>query len=297
MAASVRLEDEAFSDVRFEVLAALCRLADADHARGKIAKLWRQCTAQGTYVLSEAMVRAVLGPDGPDALCQAELGERVDGGIRMKGTVGRIEWLEKLRENSRKGGEARRSQEEARRKPRGSQEARHSKPDGSQNEAKTEPLPSPPDPSSAPAAAPDPDHALSYAREDVVPLGERDRRQRLIVANVGPAHAKAYAALRSELGSTAIGPSVVGDFAELRALLDSMPSLDDAEERCMHAIAVREAEARSTKSLKYFGNNMWKRAAFEKALAMEVDDVKKPARGGRVEPMTPEQYAKEKSPW
>jgi len=85
MAASVRLDDEAFSDERFEVLASECGLADGDHARGKLARLWRQCTAQATYVLPERVIATVLGRSGPDALVSAGLGERVPEGIRLRG--------------------------------------------------------------------------------------------------------------------------------------------------------------------------------------------------------------------
>lgn len=119
MAASVRTEDEAFSDVRFEVLATLCQLADADHARGKMQRLWRQCTAIGSYVLPESIVCAVLGSNGATALVESRLGEQVDGGIRIRGTRGRIEWLKKLRKNAQKGGKAR----AAKRLPIGKQEA------------------------------------------------------------------------------------------------------------------------------------------------------------------------------
>ncbi len=102
--ASVRIEDEAFSDARYLILAARAGLADADHARGKMALLWRQCTMAGTYVLDEDFVTAVLGPNGVTALVKAHLGEETPDGIRIRGTEGRIEWLERIRENGRKGG-------------------------------------------------------------------------------------------------------------------------------------------------------------------------------------------------
>lgn len=105
--ASVRIEDEAFSDVRYLILAAKAGLADADHARGKMALLWRQCTMASTYVLDEAVVLAVLGPNGVTALVASRLGEETPDGIRIKGTEGRIEWLARLRENGAKGGRKR----------------------------------------------------------------------------------------------------------------------------------------------------------------------------------------------
>ncbi len=101
---SVRVEDDAFGDLRFDDLADAAGLADGDHARGKMERLWRQCTHERTYVLSETNVTKVLGPRGVDAIIFARLGERVSGGIRICGTRGRIEWLEKLRKNGRKGG-------------------------------------------------------------------------------------------------------------------------------------------------------------------------------------------------
>lgn len=131
--ASVRVEDDAFSDTRYEVLAKACLLADADHARGKMLRIWRQCTAEGRYVLSADDVEVVLGENGITGLERARLGVRVDGGIRIKGTEGRIEWLAKLKENAKKGGEAkaakrqadesakRHTDESAKRQPIGSQ--------------------------------------------------------------------------------------------------------------------------------------------------------------------------------
>ena len=136
MAASVRIEDEAFSDVRYDVLATLCQLADADHARGKMALLWRQCTAQQRHVLPVSIVCAVLGARGADSLVESGLGEAHQDGIRIRGTRGRIEWLKKLKQNAKKGGFAR----AAKRQPVGKQEA-----------AKSLPSSSPPAPAPAPA--------------------------------------------------------------------------------------------------------------------------------------------------
>jgi len=107
MAVSVRIEDEAFSDRRYDVLALMLGLPDADCARGKMAALWRQCTQQQTHILRAEMVCSVLGPNGPDALVKSELGVAVEGGIRICGTKGRIEWLARLRKNGKKGGRPR----------------------------------------------------------------------------------------------------------------------------------------------------------------------------------------------
>lgn len=119
---SVRIEDDAFGDLRFDVLAAEAGLADADHARGKMVRLWRQCTAENVHTLPEAVVISVLGERGVSALIVARLGEKTSHGIRIKGTKGRIEWLENLRKNGRKGGRPKVSNPKTRRKPSGSDE-------------------------------------------------------------------------------------------------------------------------------------------------------------------------------
>lgn len=100
MGAGVRVDDVAFFDVRFDYLARLAKLADADHARGKVERLWLACTQRGTYVLPEAMVDSVVSAD---ALVAAELAERVDGGVRLRGTVGRTEWYTQAVEHGRRG--------------------------------------------------------------------------------------------------------------------------------------------------------------------------------------------------
>ena len=123
---AVRIEDEAFSDIRYDVLASACQLADADHARGKMLNLWRQCTAQHRHVLPRSMIVAVLGQNGPVGIIEAGLGEEHHEGIRIKGTEGRIEWLAKLRDNAAKGGHAK----AAKRQPIGS-------PEGSPNACQT----------------------------------------------------------------------------------------------------------------------------------------------------------------
>jgi uncharacterized phage protein (TIGR02220 family) len=105
MAASVRIEDEAFADERYEDLALAAGLADADHARGKMARIWRQCTIENQHALPFETIRRILGERGIDALRTARLGDVLeDGRVRIRGTRGRIEWLEKLRKNGRKGG-------------------------------------------------------------------------------------------------------------------------------------------------------------------------------------------------
>lgn len=117
--AAVRTESDAFGDVRYERLARLAGLADADHARGKMARLWRQCTMEKRYVLPAEDVIQVLGENAVVALTESRLGEQVEGGVRIRGTKGRIEWLDKLRKNGQKGGRPKKTKS----KPSGFQES------------------------------------------------------------------------------------------------------------------------------------------------------------------------------
>lgn len=103
--ASVRIEDVAFSDLRYERLAKECGLSDADHALGKMARLWRQCTIEQSETLEGFTVETILGNNGIGGLVTAQLGELVEGGekVRIRGTKGRIEWLSKLKNNGKYG--------------------------------------------------------------------------------------------------------------------------------------------------------------------------------------------------
>jgi hypothetical protein len=131
MAASVRIEDEAFGDGRYEHLGQLLGTTKFD-ALGRMSFLWRQCTQENSHVLPESFVRVFVDPE---KLVESRLGERVETGIRIRGTRGRIEWLAKLRKNGRKGGRPR--------KPNGY-------PNGNQERTRIEPESNPPAPAPAP---------------------------------------------------------------------------------------------------------------------------------------------------
>jgi hypothetical protein len=125
----VKVKAKALSDERFTVLAHVCGLADADHARGKILRLWDLCAATQHYTLSQLHIRAVLGERGVEGLLAAELGELVSSHlptswavkfglqptthapgewlVRMRGTEGSIERVGQRMHASSKGGEER----------------------------------------------------------------------------------------------------------------------------------------------------------------------------------------------
>lgn len=105
-AAGVRADDQAFSDVRISALGAVAGY-NAFEALGRLMHLWRWCTQRGTYIAPETVVRIMLGPLGVDAILDADLGERVKGGIRVRGTQGRTEWAAELAAKRKAAGEAR----------------------------------------------------------------------------------------------------------------------------------------------------------------------------------------------
>lgn len=92
MAAPVRIESAAFSDPRIDLLGQLAGYSRYE-ALGRLAHLWSACTEKQLHVASESLVRACIGPAGVQHMLDSEMAERVDGGLRIKGTDGRIEWL------------------------------------------------------------------------------------------------------------------------------------------------------------------------------------------------------------
>jgi hypothetical protein len=137
----VNLEPSVWTDARFTILARLMRWEHADTAIARSARVWRQCVIEGAHTLPPATVDALLGEGGAEAFVAAGLGENVSGMVRVRGTHGRIEWHEKLKENGKKGG---RPKAEPTAKPNGLPTA---KPNGLENR---NPL--------ALALAPDPAH-------------------------------------------------------------------------------------------------------------------------------------------
>jgi len=142
---SVRVEDEARKDPRFVLLGKRLGTSRQD-ALGRMIDIWAYCTEKQTRFLSalvidtlaeiENFAKYLIDPE----ISLAETGQD-SGLIRIKGTKGRIEWLSKLRKNSRKGGLARQAK---------------AKPKGSQSEAKTKPEVSPLSLAPVPVLAPSP---------------------------------------------------------------------------------------------------------------------------------------------
>jgi hypothetical protein len=98
----------AFVDSRFDLLKKRAQLADADHARGKVERLWLVCMQRGTDVLEPLEVAAVVNVA---ALVESKLGELVPDGVRIRGVRSRLDAaaereaaLERQRQAGREGG-------------------------------------------------------------------------------------------------------------------------------------------------------------------------------------------------
>lgn len=105
MSGAVRVDSKALGDPRIEYLGKLAGY-DRHAALGRLVQLWAYCTERLAYVVTPAAVEAIIGAPA-DALVRAELAEFVADGVRVKGTKGRIEWLQQLSRSASAGGKAR----------------------------------------------------------------------------------------------------------------------------------------------------------------------------------------------
>lgn len=122
----INVDDFAFDDVRFQLLAERLGFADGLHALVHCQLVWRQCAQRGTHYLTPVEIAlAMRQPAGragevAGALLECELAQKSVSGdcerLYMRGTEGRIEWLEgqrlTQRERARLGGIARAKQAE-----------------------------------------------------------------------------------------------------------------------------------------------------------------------------------------
>lgn len=106
----VNVDAMALVDARFDRLAILLGLADGDHARGRILRLWVSCVLQSSHVAGRWLVESVFGAAGPEALVMSDLASWASEDhqtLYIRGTLGRIEWYERLRSQSAQAGKVR----------------------------------------------------------------------------------------------------------------------------------------------------------------------------------------------
>ena len=301
--AGVTIAAGAFGDPRFDYLAELMSYADADHARGKMAKLISRCTALGTSALPPKVIVVCLGKLGPEAIVEADLGELLDDGtIRVKGCEGRTEWLAESADRGTTGGVARATsaKRERGRFVRSTTNDREHPP-------ATDQQPPFAGASLAPAnqRPPDQDQDLDLReRADrdpdrgvlVLPLrvpaliggGDQAQARGRVVSELMREHVAVFNRVRAQLGAKVPAMAAIGDPAEraLHELVRAQPTLEGFVERARHVLAVREDEAvRRERSVKFLGASVWNPDSFAIALQTQVGEDRKPTRAaGRAPP-------------
>lgn len=269
MTAPVRIEAEAWSDLRFATLARLMGFADLDHALIKCSRIWSWQTEhytpdEPTYVVDADLIESALGLGGAAAMVRARLAEEVPteagtyagskpGGFRIRGSRGRIEWLWQRREASARGGEARKRIARDKTKPGGSG------PGYPTDKPGPEPKPSPLVPALSPDLPEDQNSPPRAIRPDLVPAPPsavvyRDPRPPNVILPLGEApmlwreleqaRAEAAAELHVDAMPLAFGDVGERDLADLTAAARRRgpAELDKFVRQARHAIAMAKLE-------------------------------------------------------
>jgi len=111
----VNVEQKVFTDPRFSHLGQLLG-TNRYEAIGRMTVVWSVCTEQNWYVLPIDVLNHIFDDVDhfADLVVLADLGRKKSHGIYIRGTRGRIEWLERKRrasrENGKKGGRPRKTE-------------------------------------------------------------------------------------------------------------------------------------------------------------------------------------------
>lgn len=272
MGAAVRIEAAALSDTRFKVLAKLRSYQDSDLALMKCARIWAYQTDtytpdEPTYIVSEDVIEAELGPGGAEDMVKAKLAERKPTGFRIKGSEGRIEWLWKKRNNGKKGGRPSKSANPGEEKPTGY-------PTGSSQDNRMvlsrEPKPNPPTLTLSPSeisdlsSSPRDPTVPEPVPEPVVRTPERapDRsldEHRQVINAVWSAMLEARAQAAPKCLNNGPGPGALpsGPLCDklrhrLAQLVDAGLNYRGATEQLQHAVAIAAAKAERDQNLRHF---------------------------------------------
>lgn len=103
--ARISVEQKALIDPRYKTLGRL--LGESKYsALGRMIYVWNECQEVGSYTLEKSTIDDIFPeiPGFTNAVISSKLASKVRSGkIRIKGTKGRIEWLNKARANGRFG--------------------------------------------------------------------------------------------------------------------------------------------------------------------------------------------------
>jgi hypothetical protein len=315
VSAPVRIEARAWGDIRFATLARLLCLGDPDYALIKVARLWswqtEHFTAESpTYVLDADTIASVLGPHGPDALVRARLATRTDGGYRIHGTEGNIEWCEGLSSKRQRAGAKRarlaQRDERGRLMPAGigkfenKSPAHAPAPDQHATSA-------PPAQSSAPSPSPSPEdqNSLSRAIPPYPVQAAVQAPERTLVQTPPPpptreprsswhdrrrwwdAMLAADARLRADgiaIDRQTLPPSPAGIHEQnlaacARQLADAGFDAAEVDRRVLHVIAVAEAEARRSDARWFKPALIFEPERFARAVDTTLSEARQPRSG------------------
>lgn len=316
MAAPVRIEAKAWSDIRFVTLARLLGLADADHAIIKVARIWSWQTEhftadRPTYSVDLDTIESVLGPGGAAALVRSRLAVETPEGYRMCGTEGQIEWCEALTSKRQQAGlkRARNASRDAKGRMIGNEYYSHPAHAGCAGPASTSTHPAQ---SSAPTPTPAPDLRdpdLPPARD---PTTQGHQPQSVVDASLELRQAarqmlwREFAAIReavaAELGVICrpLPAHDPGERALALRIRDQNANLQVLVADARHVMAVAKAEAIATSSVQWLTGALFEDRSYRRALGMTLEDATRPragpssARGtqrvGRVEPLPASAY-------
>lgn len=282
----VNFDSKALRDTRFKRLAKRLGVP-MPHVYGACLMVWHECYERLSPEIDRETADALAELDGfNEALIACDLADEVDSEmIRVRGVDERIEVLAKKREASKLGVEARKRGQPRGRpdgQPYGSENGKRADNDKPSGHQVIDQYGQPDDDPSDPLVLWDQSTHTARARgeaEVVVvqtpPPRDWRERKRAIVRAIAPLHAERFNALRTKLGLAVPAMQPIGDPAEraLSKLLEGIPDLDGVEDKCRHAIAIREAEAERDISLRWFGAVMWTEEQFARAVSMTLDDV------------------------
>ncbi len=292
MSAPVRIESEAWDDLRFATLARVLGLADADHALIKVARLWswqaeHYTPDAPTYVVDADTIDSALERSGAaEAMVRAKLAESVPEGYRIRGARGRIEWLWQRRQSAKAGGEATKRKKEHKEEPGGL-------PVG---QALGQPLA---EPNVSPLVP-----ALVIPEEDPLPRAIPPSAEHVRQPTPSPEAPKIADELELRRAAKAMLWREYGDLrqaiaSELKLEIRPLPTIGDPGERALadrlvsagpggipaviadarHAMAVVAAEARRDRSVQWLTGMLFEGRSWQRALGMSVGDAKRQRAG------------------
>lgn len=277
MAASVRLDHQVRTDVRITLFANELGISRRE-AVGALYELWYHCTETGGHKVGQNVVEAILGYENcVAALLSSGLAEQHDEQIYVKGTTGRIEWLQKRRAAAVKGGAATKAKSKQKRTTRTLKQSEGqtgaTRPTLGPDSGKAKRGPNEGPTSTVTVTSTE----LTSGVSDSLPGESRlSAAKRKLLDRFRP-DAIALWQLQEKLrGEANPGCRGLGMTAERLVLLCERLDSGASVSECEHVLAVYAAEARLSGTVKHFnGTTPWRPENFTRALGQDIKDIAK----------------------